>query len=1265
MMFRKDWMKSLTGLTALIVAILGVASAPLTAAAASDVPPAVVTAQTTVSATGLPGDDANVALDACGNIYTLNQGSGQVVEVPNGGGAATTVLAASSYGTASLAIDDAKANLYVLQGFTGSVYQIPIANCVPQPSSKVSIGIGNLGAVSYYWQGSALATDAGSLATGAGSAADLFIGVSGACCSSPNQLVEEYPAGGFKYGVTLLSSLAYPINSIALDSNSNIFYVSGCTSNSSNDQQGTCTGSQIGAVYELPVTTAATSSTPALYSSTPVAFGSGYSTNVVGVSFDPAGNMYIADAGNSKIYEIPYETNGTTSALNPSDQFVVASGINITSAVAFDASGNLYYTYIDAAGTSNSVYLLTRGNANLGQVAVGKTAAASLNVYFNSALTPASIGFVTPKGVYSAGSAATGACTAGKAYAQGDTCTINVSFAPSTPGISAGALVLRDSTQAALSTTALFGTGLGAGFTTDPGTPNSVGSGLTTPTSVALDAVGDVFIADSGANAVWEFTPGSTKPASLGTGLKAPTGVAVDGAGNVFIADTGNNQIVEIPVVAGAPSTAAQVAIVASGTSIAGAALSGPQGVSIDPAGNLYIADTGNKRVLFLPGYESYQLSGAYTLGSQWTSPVAIAVAPSGLIYVADSGAGEIDSIVSAISTSTETTVVTGLDAPSSISVDPAGDLFVVEAGSSNVLRIPSISGSLAQSSETNLTDGIGSPYALALDPAGNLYVTDNVNAAAWLIPRTSTTVAFSQTNPGTTANPTTIFVENSGNQPLTLGTPDYTVSGNSAAFTLSDTGEADCTSGASIAVGADCQLQAGFAPTADQSYTATVNFSTNAVNTLAPQITLDGLGGPTVATTTTFSITSPSGNPQYAQPILISATVTSSQGTPSGKVQLLVDGLQAAAATLSSGAAVLSLPTGLGAGTHTLQVAFEGGLTGSTYYAAGLSAVQSITVTHASTTTALVVTTAYVDPASEPVGSPVTLTATIGTASTGIPSGTVRFDVRDSVTGTVEITAPVTAVNGMQVATTTYTPTAVATGQPFDVVVVAAYYSGDTDFQASSTQQSFDVAPAAGSLVLSSSGSTLTSSATSQSAIQFSAVSYGGWQGVVSYQCESSTLPVNAICVFSPGQLLVSASPTGTNYPPTFATKLTVVVDNPPNSPAQGSIVWWIAGIFGAILLVKRRKLARSGVWGAMVLLIGGAISLAALGAMNACGAGGSFLTPTGSSTVTVIAYSDPYVPLSNPQTTQPCGLNSSGTAEPNLAPCAEQTYQVTLTVH
>ena len=155
-----------------------------------------------------------------------------------------------------------------------------------------------------------------------------------------------------------------------------------------------------------------------------------------------------------------------------------------------------------------------------------------------------------------------------------------------------------------------------------------VSSGLNTPAGVAVDAAGNVYIADTDNNAIkewnaatrrrhhpgllraestrsaWRWTaratstsriPATTRSRSgtprprrsrtlVSSGLNTPDGVAVDGAGNVYIADTGNNAIKEWNAATQTVST-----LVSSG-------LNYPHGVAVDGAGNVYIADYQQQR---------------------------------------------------------------------------------------------------------------------------------------------------------------------------------------------------------------------------------------------------------------------------------------------------------------------------------------------------------------------------------------------------------------------------------------------------------------------------------------------------------------------------------------------------------------------------------------------------------------------------------------------------------------------------------------------
>jgi sugar lactone lactonase YvrE len=1245
----------------MVLAAFLLMASPALFAAGSYVPPVVVSASSTVTATGLAWNEANVALDACGNIYAIQSPTGIVTEIPAGGGAISTVIPTDglNYDVNNLFIDATKSNLYVTEG-AGNVYQYPITNCVVQTTSKNAYSIGNLGAVSYYWSASAVAGDA---------SGNVFIGTNVACCANVNELLEEN--SNSSSGAVLLGNLANPITSITLDAAGNIYYTAS------------------GGLFELPYSSGA-------YAAAPVTLGSGF-IGAVGVSLDAAGNLFVSDQGtggqyainnyypalylSSILYEIPNE-GGT---LNPADQYIVFEGsgqdtpITLSSGVAVDPFGNIYYS--DGTAT---VYKVTLGSANLGSAAVGATGSGILDAAFNSAETVGAISVVTGTGIFS--NAATGTCQTAS-FAVGSSCTVNVNFIPTVAGVASGSVVLADATGAVLTEADLSGTGTGAGLTVDPGVVSTFSSGFGAPTGAAIDNQGNLYFADSKLNEVLEVPVGASSAAAvaIASGFNAPTGVAVDGAGNVYVADTGNNQIVEIPLVNGAfktPST-----LISSSTILAAVALNNPAGVTVDSLGNLYIADAGNKRVVYLPYVGTLDFSLAFTIGTGLTTPSAVAVDALGNVYIADAGNGNVFELLAPLNAGVQATIASNLSAPSALTVDASGSVFVVDRGNAKILRIPNEAGLLNQADAVNVigqlnpagTAIIQAPFGVAIDPTGNLYVSDDKNAAAYIVTRTNSTQFFGQWNTGETSGMLPYYVENSGNATLTLGTPYYTVTGDTTQFQLSTSETNACASSASVSSGSSCSLESEFAPTSSGSFSETYTLSSNAANAAAPQLTFTGSGGITLPTTTTLAVTSPSGNPSYDQAVTLTATVivtgtTTSVGAGSVNLVNTATGIILQTAPLANGTATFTLAGGtLSGGAISLSANYLGGASGGASYEQSSSTPSTtVNVQPVATSTTLSFTTLYPTPPSQPANTAINLTATVSSTFAGVTNGSVTFAITDSG-GSQVAPATVTlqpAGAGAYSATYAYTPAAPASGVAFDVISVVATYNGNADFAASSSAAgTFDVSPAIGSVSVTSSGSSIsgtpvTGGQDGEGAVTFTSISYGGWEGVVGFQCDPSTLPANAICVFSPGQVSVLPNTPSNPYPPA-TTKLQVIVNNPPNSPLSSAIPWWLGGIAGLSLLLTRRRWM-GGAWGTLSMLI--AIVLLAFSASGilACGGGAQFKTPVGTTTITVYANADPYLapPPASTVTVQPCVDPVTGAQGSTQGPCSQNTFQVSLTV-
>jgi sugar lactone lactonase YvrE len=238
------------------------------------------------------------------------------------------------------------------------------------------------------------------------------------------------------------------------------------------------------------------------------------------------------------------------------------------------------------------------------------------------------------------------------------------------------------------------------------------------PARIAVDNQGNVFVADYDNNKIRKITPGGVVTTLAGSNagytdangtsaqFNGPVGVAVDAAGNVYVAERFNNKIRKITPVGDVTTLAGSTGGYADAAGIA-AKFSSPFGLTIDATGNLYVSDTGNQKirkitpagvVTTVAGSTQGYLDSSISTTAQFNNPSDLAVDGAGNIYVSDfdnhkirkiSTAGEVTTLAGSTPGYADGTGTTAqFNRPSDVAVDAAGNLFVSESLNHKIRKI-------------------------------------------------------------------------------------------------------------------------------------------------------------------------------------------------------------------------------------------------------------------------------------------------------------------------------------------------------------------------------------------------------------------------------------------------------------------------------------------------------------------------------------------------------------------------------------------------
>ena len=254
------------------------------------------------------------------------------------------------------------------------------------------------------------------------------------------------------------------------------------------------------------------------------------------------------------------------------------------------------------------------------------------------------------------------------------------------------------------------------------------------PHGVAVDASGNVYVADSGNQRIQKFTSSGVfldKWGSFGPGnvqFHYPEGVGVDAAGNVYVADSGNSRIQKF--------TSTGSFVTAWGSTGGGAGqLDYPVDVAVDEAGNVYVADAGAECILkFTGGGAFLDKWGSPGVGAgQFNEPYGVATDRIGNVYVADSLNRRIQRFTSdGLFVTKWGSYGAGegeFDFPTGVAADAAGVVHVVDCNHNRIQAFTSTGSFVTKWGATGMGDGqFSNPWGVAVDKAGTVYVADQGN---------------------------------------------------------------------------------------------------------------------------------------------------------------------------------------------------------------------------------------------------------------------------------------------------------------------------------------------------------------------------------------------------------------------------------------------------------------------------------------------------------------------------------------------------------
>ena len=731
-----------------------------------------------------------IAVDASGYVYVADTFNGTIRKVSPGGVVTTLVGSSARFSKPTGLAIDSSGNLYVADAGNYTISKVTPAGLVTLVAGAAGIyaSVDGTGSAARFAKPVSVAVDSSGNLYVADGSDDVTTG------GASSTIRKVTPAGAVS---TLAGSVRHyrstdsPGSSasfnqpaaLAMDASGNIY-----VSDTENNTIRKVTLSGI-------VTTFAGS--PVLSGSTDGIGATALFNKPAGIAVDSGGNVYVADAGNFTIRKIlPDGTVSTFAGSAGTPGFTNGTGTSATFSslvgLAVDGGGTVYVvdgSFIRKITPARVVSFLAGGGSGTNTDGTGSAASFSFpqgiaadtagNLYVTDFF---SIRKVTPGGVVST---VAGGNLSGTVDGPGSSAMftapggITLDAAGNmyvTDGVN---FVIRKVTPAGLVTT-IAGGGLNH-FGSIDGSASFARFSFGTLSGMAIDATGNLYVADTVNSTIRKLTPGgivTTLAGNVlsdlnfagnadggpnGVGFFAPSGVAVDISGNVYLTD--NNTIRKatpagiVTTLAGTPGLGG-LFVGRDGTG-GDARMNTPTGMAVDGSGTVYFADSDNTiRKMTAGGVVTTLAGNAGNTGSlDGTGSAAlfsldsagayngVALDASGNLYVADSGnntirkvtpAGVVTTIAGtagAFGSTDGTAGAARFAFPSGTAIDGSGNLYVADALNGKVRKVTpgGIVSTLAGGAGPH-ADGAGTaagfflPTGIALDGNGNLYVTEPYN---------------------------------------------------------------------------------------------------------------------------------------------------------------------------------------------------------------------------------------------------------------------------------------------------------------------------------------------------------------------------------------------------------------------------------------------------------------------------------------------------------------------------------------------------------